>query len=105
MCVCVCMCVHERTHIQFYIGRSKQLSFLDTIMYFNLFSLFNLTKEGINGLAKLFMKQVRSGNFVSKVRENTNFRKTKKKKKKKNWGGRIMALEAYLVCLIGFISN
>lgn len=55
---------------------------LKILVHFSLFRLFNLAKEGFNGLAKIFLEQVRSGHFESTARKY--FRMTHK-----NGGGRI----------------
>ena len=63
-------------------------------MHFSLFRLFNLAKEGFNGLAKIFLKQVRCGYFESTARKY--FRMSHKKMEEAE-SGVAMALEAYLV--------
>lgn len=58
----------------------KVLSCLKNIIYFSLSSLAN---EGFHGLAKIFLKQVRSGNSESIARNPPKLRDDK------NGGGRI----------------
>ena len=55
---------------------------LKTLVHFSLFRFFNLAREGFNGMAKIFLKQVRSGHFESTARKY--FRMTHKKWRRQN---------------------